>query len=58
VDIDLIALALAIGMGGVELLVCKYVLRWGDKEGLKDLYKARECLDRIIKDAEGMVEHE
>ena len=32
--------------------VMKYVFRWRDKEGIKDLYKARDYLNAIIAHAE------
>lgn len=32
--------------------VMKYVYRWKEKDGLKDLYKARTYLDAIIAHAE------
>jgi hypothetical protein len=32
--------------------VMKYVYRWREKDGLKDLYKARIYLDAVIADAE------
>jgi nitrous oxidase accessory protein NosD len=28
--------------------VIKYVARWKDKNGLEDLYKARDYMDRLI----------
>lgn len=31
----------------------KYLWRWKDKGGLKDLKKCRECLDELIKCVEG-----
>lgn len=33
--------------------VIKYVVRWKDKGGLEDLYKARSYIDRMIAKAEG-----
>lgn len=45
---DLIAFALAHGIGAMEFTVMKYVMRWKGKDGLKDLRKAREYLDRLI----------
>lgn len=33
--------------------IIKYVVRWRDKGGLRDLYKARSYLDRMIAKAEG-----
>lgn len=32
--------------------VMKYVFRWKDKDGLKDLYKARDYLNALITNAE------
>lgn len=32
--------------------VMKYVFRWQDKDGIKDLYKARDYLNAIIAHAE------
>ena len=28
--------------------ICKYVVRWREKDGLKDLYKARDYLNALI----------
>jgi hypothetical protein len=33
--------------------VVKYVVRYDAKNGLEDLYKARRCLDMLIKKVEG-----
>mgnify|MGYP003953782135 CR=1 FL=1 len=32
--------------------VCKYVVRWEHKDGLNDLYKARDYLNAVIANAE------
>ena len=32
--------------------VMKYVFRWRDKDGLKDLYKARDYLNAVITHTE------
>jgi len=32
----------------VEGCIIKYVYRWRKKDGLKDLRKAKDCLDRLI----------
>lgn len=32
--------------------VMKYVFRWKDKDGIKDLYKARDYLNAVIAHAE------
>lgn len=32
--------------------VMKYVFRWQDKDGIKDLYKARDYLNAVIAHAE------
>ena len=35
-----------------EANIIKYVFRWRFKDGVRDLYKAREYLARLIKQAE------
>lgn len=49
-DQDLIALAFALGKGAdfCAVNVAKYALRYDQKDGLKDLRKARVYLDRLI----------
>lgn len=32
--------------------ICKYVVRWKEKDGLKDLYKARDYLNAVISHEE------
>ena len=39
-------------VGFCEGNICKYVYRWKNKDGLKDLYKARDYLDALIANAE------
>lgn len=57
------ARALASMMHGCEIepllgywwgCVFKYLWRWPRKDGLRDLEKARECLDRMISMMEAM----
>jgi hypothetical protein len=38
--------------------VCKYVVRYKQKNGLKDLHKAREYLDRLISEEKVRQAHE
>lgn len=35
-------------IGFAEGNICKYVARWREKDGLKDLYKARDYLQALI----------
>ena len=35
-------------IGFAEGNICKYVVRWREKDGLKDLYKSREYLNALI----------
>lgn len=49
---DLIQFALDNNVSAIEFNVMKYVLRWKDKNGLEDLKKCREYLDRLIKNEE------
>ena len=46
---DLIKFALDNNIGAIEFNVCKYVVRWKDKNGIDDLKKCREYLDRLIE---------
>lgn len=39
-------------IGFSEGNICKYVVRWDKKDGLKDLYKARDYLNALIAHAE------
>ncbi len=48
----LIDALLANAAGFCEGNICKYVVRWRDKDGLKDLYKARDYLNVLITHAE------
>lgn len=50
-DPDVIAFCLANGIGFCEGNVIKYVCRWKDKGHVADLRKAREYIDRLIRDA-------
>jgi hypothetical protein len=43
---------LANKMNFCEGNVVKYITRWGDKNGIEDLLKARHYLDFLIEDAE------
>jgi hypothetical protein len=49
---DLIKFTLDNDVGAIEFNVMKYVLRWKQKNGLEDLYKAREYLSRLIDNEE------
>ena len=42
----------AFKLGHHEASIVQYVVRWPKKDGLKDLYKARATLDRLISLAE------
>lgn len=46
--IDPYAYALANDMGPLEMNVLKYITRWEKKDGVADLKKARNTLDRLI----------
>lgn len=50
--IDPYAYALANDLGALEMNVVKYVTRWKKKDGLKDLKKAANTLQRLIAHAE------
>lgn len=39
-------------VGFAEGNIAKYVIRWEKKDGIKDLYKARDYLNALIADAE------
>lgn len=39
-------------IGFAEGNICKYVVRWDKKDGIKDLYKARDYLNALIAGAE------
>ena len=39
-------------IGFAEGNICKYVVRWEQKDGIKDLIKARTYLDALIASAE------
>lgn len=36
-------------IGPCEFSIIKYVTRWRDKDGIKDLEKARHCIDMLIQ---------
>jgi Protein of unknwon function (DUF3310) len=36
-------------LGFLEGNVVKYVTRWRDKDGLQDLLKAKQCLEKLIE---------
>ena len=40
------------GLGYFEANIVKYVVRWKKKNGLEDLYKARQYLDKLIAEQE------
>lgn len=46
---DLISFAFFNDLPFIEGNVMKYVIRWRMKNGIEDLYKAREYLDRLIE---------
>lgn len=46
---DLISFAFFNDLPFIEGNVMKYVMRWRMKNGIEDLYKAREYLDRLIE---------
>ena len=48
-EIDPYTYTLVNDLGGLEMNVVKYISRWRDKDGLKDLYKAKETIERLIK---------
>lgn len=39
-------------VGFAEGNIAKYVIRWEKKDGIRDLYKARDYLNALIADAE------
>ena len=39
-------------IGFAEGNICKYVARWREKDGLRDLYKARDYLNALITHTE------
>jgi len=45
---DLIRFALENNVGAIEFNIIKYVLRYKDKNGIEDLKKAAEYLNRLI----------
>ena len=51
-DNDVIQFCLDNNIGFCEGNVIKYVRRWKDKGGVEDLFKAREYIDRLIKNNE------
>lgn len=46
---DLIQFAIDNNIGAIEFNIIKYVIRYKDKNGIEDLHKAKEYLDRLIK---------
>lgn len=48
--VDVISFCLANDIPFCEGNVIKYVCRWREKNGLEDLYKARNYIDRLIAD--------
>lgn len=47
---DPFAYAKVHGLDFVEASAIKYITRWRKKDGLKDLEKAAECINRLIQD--------
>ncbi|MEJ7804395.1 MAG: DUF3310 domain-containing protein [Telluria sp.] len=47
--IDVFTYATANNMDPIQFSVVKYVSRFKSKNGLEDLIKARDCIDRLIK---------
>lgn len=47
--IDVISFCQANDIAFAEGNIIKYVCRWKNKNGLEDLYKARDYLNRLIK---------
>jgi hypothetical protein len=45
---DPLTYAFTHNLGPCETLCLKYITRWRKKDGIKDLRKARECLNRLI----------
>ena len=45
---DVINFAYDNNLSFIEANICKYVVRWKQKNGLEDLLKAKEYLDRLI----------
>lgn len=43
------------GLGFLDGNVVKYIARWRHKDGLKDLYKARHYLDKLIEVEEAKI---
>ena len=46
---DLIKFALENNVGAIEFNIIKYVIRYKDKNGIEDLKKAAEYLNRLIE---------
>ncbi len=53
VTFDLIDFSLSTQMEGTKLLAMKYILRCDQKNGVEDLRKAIECIERLIAAREG-----
>ncbi len=51
-DTKLMDLLIEKGVPFAEGNIMKYVFRWKDKDGIKDLHKARIYLDALIANAE------
>lgn len=47
--IDVLEFAMANGLDAIQFSIVKYVTRFRDKDGLKDLQKAAHCLNRLIQ---------
>lgn len=43
------------GLGFFDGNIIKYIARWQHKDGLKDLYKARHYLDKLIEVEEAKI---
>jgi len=54
---DLIRFALENNVGAIEFNIIKYVLRYKDKNGIEDLKKATEYLNRLIEFEEKQCEN-
>lgn len=51
-DTSLMDYLISHNLGFAEGNICKYVVRWKEKDGLKDLYKARDYLNAVISHEE------
>jgi len=51
-DTSLMDYLISHNLGFAEGNICKYVVRWKEKDGIKDLYKARDYLNAVISHEE------